>query len=342
MTIATEPANPVRLTPSQRKTFDKLLAIGMKRPTAPEDLADHLRGLLEDRLAPVLASWTEPRLWVSKSLIGTAIRCQGQTVAYAQAPRVGITRATAIGTVAHKAIQIAHTHPDLHPADYIRSALTAVPHSGPTFGEYWERLDPGSQSDIISEATSRLTAFLDRWPPLADTWVPRFEEGIHADLTKLKLAARPDLMLGRPRADSTQTMLICDFKTGSLRDEHDLEASFYALVATLSYGVPPFRSTVYSLASGEWTEPDVTVERLVATSETIADAITAHVEVLTEQRAAELTPGPHCRWCPVRDTCPVATPDARPASKPAAPPGETPAALDLDDEHDPFAIEESA
>ena len=65
------------------------------------------------------------------------------------------------------------------------------------------------------------------------------------------------------------------------------------------------------------------------------------IDGLTEAAPLTLTPGPHCRWCPARDTCPQATPDAKPTSKPPAPSSDSPT-VEVVDEDDPFALEELA
>ena len=78
-------------------------------------------------------------------------------------------------------------------------------------------------------------------------------------------------------------MFIADWKSGALRDNHVNEAMFYALVATLRHGIPPYRSTVYSLASGTFTDPDVTAERLRAAAAQVVAGVTAIVDVLTDE-----------------------------------------------------------
>ena len=162
------------------------------------------------------------------------------------------------------------------------------------------------QSDMQTQMVSRTTSFLDNFPPLRPEWNPRFEESIVARMGKLALAARPDLVMGRPRPDLTQTLLICDFKTGNLREEHEDEADFYALVATLRNGVAPYKSFVYSLASADYTSAQpVTPEVLFRAAERVIMATNAYVAVLSEKRDAELAPGMWCSWCPLAATCPV-------------------------------------
>lgn len=291
------------LTPTQLRVFDELLAIGGTRPVAPAGLADELARHITEGTAAALANWKESNMWLSKAGVGSIRRCEGQVVADSSQPRRrGLHRATAIGIVVHRAIQLAYTHPDRTPDQHVRAAL-AGSRSEEAFGEFWDDADDATQSDVIVESVNRLCGFLDSFPPLEAIWVPRFEDSTVARLRRLVLAAKADLTLGRPRGDGRQTMFLADFKSGELRDNHFEEAMFYALVSTLRHGCPPFRSCVVSLSSGEWTDPDVTPARLAAAADAVVGAVNARVEVLLELRAPTLSPGMHCSWCPAKATC---------------------------------------
>ena len=294
------------MTPTQVKVFDQLLAVGIDRPTMPATLVPELEEMLTKRTAAALALWTEPRLWLSKSKIETALRCEGQLVADAAEQRTAALHpATAVGIVTHKAIQLAHTHPHQPIASYVDAAIRASM-AEDAFGEFWNNADMAVQSDLIGQMVSKTTAFLDSFPPLQDSWTPRFEESMQAKVGKLVLAAKPDFTLGRPRPDLLQTMFLADMKTGGLNENHEDEAMFYALVATLRHGVAPYRSVVYSLASGEWTNPEVTPERLVAAAERVIGAVESICDVMTDRRPPLLSSGRWCMWCPAKDSCPAA------------------------------------
>jgi hypothetical protein len=75
------------LTPAQRVVFEDLLDIGSPRPTAPQALATDLRAYITEHTAAALSKWTERNLWVGKSLLNTALRCEGQLAADAAQPR---------------------------------------------------------------------------------------------------------------------------------------------------------------------------------------------------------------------------------------------------------------
>ena len=293
-----------RLTPAQRTTFDRLLAVGADRPQSREGLVDELRERIHTQTADALGAWGQS-VWFSKSQLTEAARCQGLIAANAaldDTPEASrpLHPATMAGIVAHRAIQISRTHPGEAPARYVAESIRAA-RTEDRFGATWEAFGDAERSDLQMAAVSKLVAFLDSWPPLRDEWVWRFEESTQARVGKLTLAARCDLVMGRPRPDGVQTMLLCDLKTGALGDFHEMEARFYALVAALRWGVPPFRSTVYSLASGDWTDPDVDERTLSLAADEVVAAVNARLTVLSEAAEPELTSGPWCRFCPAVD-----------------------------------------
>lgn len=293
------------LTAAQRAVFDDLLAVGGPRPVTPPGLASELADLIERGCAPALARWPESRLWLSKSQVSSMLRCEGSVVAAAAERHDGYSSPIAIGVVSHRAIQISHTHPHLTPSAAVDAAIEAS-RDDERFSQWWENQSVGAQSDLLCQMISRAVGFLDAFPPLPPNWVPRFEESIQARAGKLVLSARPDLVLGRPRPDMRQTMFLCDFKTGSINDSHQTEAMFYALVATMRFGTAPYRSTVFSVASGEWTDPEVSADRLRAVAATVVDAVTRYVDIILDRREPVLTADRWCAWCSARTTCSAA------------------------------------
>lgn len=297
------------LTPRQQRTHTDLLAVTAPRPYAPPGLAAELAERFHEAAASAAAQWTERRLYLNKGALSAAHRCEAQSAAEAARGRdSGMSLPALVGVVSHRAVQIAHTHPGRAVGDYVDLAL-ADP-GDDAAAEAWSVAEPGRQSDVRQRAVDRVATFLDSWPPLREEWTPRFEHRLQARVGKVTLSARPDLALGRPRGDGKQSMLLADLKAGDVGDQHARESMFYALVATIANGVPPFRSLAYSLASGEHTDPDVTADRLRAAADWAADGSRKIVEVRTGQREATATPGPHCRWCPLQDSCDVANPEA--------------------------------
>lgn len=308
------------LNTTQVATFNELLAVGGERPYAPAGLVESLTAELVDGTKDAISTWTEPRLWLSKAMVFGIERCEGGYLEDRRNPPPStMFPAVAVGLVAHRAIQLAYTHPGRDMADYIRHAV-AGSRAEEKFELFWSTADLSTQSDVMTQATSRLTGYLDSWPALEPAWTPRFEEPIQAKVGALTLSGRVDLLLGRPRADGRMTMLIADWKSGALKDEHRDEAAFYALVATLRQGIPPFRSTVYSLASGTWTEPDVTADMLHRSARQVVSSVQAIVEVMTEQRPPRSFCGaPWCGYCSAHAiTTPVRPSEEAPVEERAA------------------------
>lgn len=292
-----------RLTPRQVHTLNTLLAVGGERPYCPPELVAELETRIAAGTEDAVRSWTAKSFHATKGQLLTARRCEGQLQADAQQPRAPMHPAVVVGIVAHRAVQLSATHPGRAVADYVRQAVAGARASDESLDEWWSQTTLAEQSDLLSQISSRVLNFLDDWPPLAEAWSPRFEESMVAKVGGLSLSCRADLMLGRPRADLKQTILIVDLKSGALKEEHQDEASFYALVATLRYRIAPWRSTVYSLSSGDYCEPDITPDRLLDTADWVIEAVNNSIAALTEARPALLSPGDHCRFCPARQSC---------------------------------------
>lgn len=293
---------PPALTVPQRRLLDDLLMVGVPRPVAEPDLAERLRALLTARTAETLRQWRDGRLSFSKSNITALEQCEGLVVARAADPSPRqMAVPTALGVVAHRAIQLASTI-DGPVQQAVEHAIDSAA-SDPRFHDLYHGLSPWDQVEFTSKAVNHVLSFLDLFPPLEAAWNAQWERRLAVRLDGFDLVGVPDLILGRPRPDFSQTMFVADFKTGGLRPEHELEAMLYAFIATLRNGVPPFRSTVISLADGEWTPPDVTAPGLFDMAERVADAVNRHVELLLERRSPELHGGMWCRWCPNRTSC---------------------------------------
>jgi hypothetical protein len=291
------------LTPRQIKTLNELIAIGLQRPTEKQGLIEELYIKIKEETSDVLTKWTSKNFYLTKSQLTGALQCEGLVVARASEVASTFSIPALVGTFTHAAIQLAYTHPNRSIDEYVKHAIIGVRSNNEKVDSWWSEREIGEQSDIIVQVNSKLINFLDDWPKIDSKWNPRFEETINAKIGNLTLSGRADLVVGRPRTDGKQTLLIVDLKTGSLKEEHETEAMFYALAAAIRYGVTPWRSTVYSLSSGEWSEPEVTEEKLYSISEKVIKAVNSTISVLTESKPALLTPGDHCLWCPAKKTC---------------------------------------
>lgn len=295
------------LTPRQVATTNELLSLGLERPIHAPEIVSELRARILDGTSRSLERWTEKSLYFTKSQYMLSVRCEGEMVAASRQPRTGTSPAAVVGTVAHRGVQLSYTHPNRAVSSYVDSALTGARVADQTLDAWWSQQSVASQSDMLMQVTSKITNFIDDFPPLDPSWGPRFEEPMSAKIGRLTIAGRADLVIGRPRGDMRQTMMLIDLKTGALKDEHTNEAYYYALVATLRHGVPPWRSLVYSLASGEYTEPDITETVLLDACSSLVQGVNAFVDTMTESRTAKLNPGNHCRWCPSSGFCAAST-----------------------------------
>lgn len=291
------------LNPRQLKTLNELLALGAERPVSRSELSDELREKLLEGTATAVSGWTASSLYVTKSQIETALTCEGKLKAQADnVSRQAFNSSSVTGSLSHRGIQLLHTHPGSPLSEYARYSLD-VERDNEAFNTWWLGIGIGRQSEILTQATSKIINFVNDWPRLETAWNPRFEESLSAKVGHLTLSSRADLIIGRPSSGFRQTMLLCDLKSGNLRDGHEEEAMFYALVATLRYGVAPWRSIIYSLSSGEYTPPDVTEEKLMLAADRVIAGVKSIVAVMTETRPVQLTPGEHCKYCPVSATC---------------------------------------
>ncbi|MBI4260114.1 MAG: PD-(D/E)XK nuclease family protein [Actinobacteria bacterium] len=293
------------LSAAQRRTLEGLIGTG-RGPDFPGDLAVRLRDRLEGAIAAL--ELAEP-LWIWKRLLTDHARCEGmfEAVSAGEGPPFEHSLQTAAGALFHRAIQLDTS--DERGSDVRtvveRAALRLAEQDD--FGPFWEGLDRLDRSELLTEATRGLALFRDRFPPFGRRWQPIPEQRLRVKLAadSVVLTGRVDLMLGR------RSRLLIDFKTGEARPEHPEDMRFYALLLTLSFGLPPYRVATVFLESGEWQAEDVAEETL----EHAAGRVIAAARSAARLRAGTgpaLTPGPHCAWCPRGRTCPESSLVARP------------------------------
>lgn len=300
------------LTPVQERTLRRLLGAGDPRPVFPRDLAVRVRRDLERRLAPAAAGLAEgARLWVTKArLADLHARCEGLFLAGARGEGgLELGREAALGILAHKAVEIAVHAPRLAEAEAVGGALRRLARDDRRFAAFHRSLDGAEVALLVGEAVRRLALFRATFPPLRPSWSPAVEVPLRASMCggRVVLSARPDLILGgADRADPGRARrLIVDLKTGPERPEHRDDLRFYALVATLRFGVPPFRVATVTLEDGGWRAEDVAPGVLAAAARRVEAGAAAAARLLEGAEPA-LRPGPWCGWCPRAATCPRA------------------------------------
>jgi hypothetical protein len=294
-----------KLNPKQIKTLNNILSLGTNRPVAPQDFSEKIRNNIHNITNKNLEKWNNGNFYFNKNSYSSISKCEGIVLANKENNNNTsfMNSNIIVGNMSHKAIQISFTHKIEDVQIIINSLIEGMRESDKIEDKQFFALTDTKQSEIISQVCSRVTNYLDDWPPLQSIWSPRFEENISTKIGKLLLASRVDLIIGRPRSDYKRTILLVDFKSGNINDSHNEEALFYALVSTLRHEIMPWRSIVYSLASGEYTELDLNPDKLFEFSTKLSNSINKSVDLLLELEKPTLNPGEHCEWCPKSLSC---------------------------------------
>ncbi|MCC7078276.1 MAG: PD-(D/E)XK nuclease family protein [Acidimicrobiia bacterium] len=294
------------LNPCQQSVLSDLIDYGGERQVFDPGLAAGLRRELEDALVDLAHSYTARQPFViSKSRLSHVSTCEGLFLGRAR-DVFEMTRPMAVGILTHKAVERLMVDPrrHRHPRSVARHVIEIATSDDDTLGTWLDGLDPEETAEIAGQVSNLATDFVAQWPPVDAGWFPRVESRAAAVLCadRVKLAARYDLALGKPHGMQARTLIV-DLKTGTAGYTHLGEVRFYALIETLRHGVPPYRVALHSLETGGHHAEVVTEEMLFATTNWVAEGARAMHEVTTALRDPELSPGPACTWCPVRETC---------------------------------------
>jgi hypothetical protein len=297
----------VELTPAQQSVLELLRAPDRVRPEVDPSLRSELRRRLETELAPAAALLTAP-LFVSKAALGRVLACEANQVAEAASP-FEWSLATARGTVAHKAVQLSIGRADrVVPMALVDDSLERLSDDpGQGIAGFLLGLDPDERSELRDDVHRYVATFLELWPPLLPAWQPQTESPRRAELCggMIVLSGRVDLTLGAPHG-TVAGRIVVDIKTGRRQRVHADDLRFYALLDTLRVGVPPFSLVSYYLDEGEFAPETVTEETLEVAVRRTVDGATRLAQLAAGLRSPVATPGPTCRWCRIRVTCPAA------------------------------------
>lgn len=302
---------PATASPSQERLVDELLGWEAPRPRPDAGLARELDRILRDGLEPLVAELPQDeRLILGKTAL-SALACEGRFLdldgSFTWSPPI------ATGKLAHRAIEIDHaTRRRLSPAAAVERVWTEVASAGDGLAAYLNGLDDVDAATLRHDVTQRLQDFRDTWPVLPEAVPLRTEQSLRYSVGRgaVALVGTPDLLLGDVRPDGRARMLVVDLKTGLRRpmtERQDLR--FYALLATVKYGVPPFRWATYYVTEGDWDGEDLDAELLrIAARRAVAgaaDALRLRFDPPAEDEL-RLVPGAYCRWCGRREDCPAA------------------------------------
>lgn len=298
-------------TPAQLRVWSGLLAgDDHRRPPVDLDTARRWRGYLIDRTAEAadLLRSSEATLSLSKSKLD-ALDCDGRFLDQLDSA-FAWTIPMVVGDLAHTAIEL-----DLvggrqqSPEMLMHVAWAEFATSGTSAGEFVSMLGGVEADDLRARALRRVLEFREVFPLLPAN-ILRAEVGMKVRLHDgvIALNGRPDLVVGRVHRAERRQILI-DLKTGGRSRHHRHDLRFYALLATLKYGVPPFRVATYYLDEADWEEEDVDDGVLEAAARTVVDKVNRVARLVCRRPPDEqlaLLAGPACNWCGRNPTCPAA------------------------------------
>ncbi len=114
------------------------------------------------------------------------------------------------------------------------------------------QLEPADRAELESEVARQAEGMRRRWPALEPGWLPRTRLAMRVPLVEgaVELAARVDLVIGRPAVDEASVALV-EVTSGQRRPGHRADLHFDALVETLRSGAPPFVVATYYTRTGE-------------------------------------------------------------------------------------------
>src|SRR6476659_10035388 len=143
----------MQLTEPQQRTLDQL--IGTDRPVFPADLSQRLRDRIEEAVRGLELG--DP-LWLGKERLNDLDRCEGTfwSKLAGEGPAFAHSRATALGVVQHRAIEVvvgAREALEAHDAASIAATRTADREE--RFAEYWRQLGTAEQDDLLMEVAPR-------------------------------------------------------------------------------------------------------------------------------------------------------------------------------------------
>jgi len=309
------------LTPAQQEARTGLLALGQERPVFDPALATELGACLEDGLAPHAArlpaapgaggeggpgTTAGGELVVFKGMLGQILQCERWYLAQQGLGFAWSTR-TAVGTVAHKAIELAvFARRQPNPIEAVEQAVDRITDAAEPWGPAaWLAGAPEAElAELRGRASETVTRFFDCFPPLSRHWRPVLEARSRVDLCggRVVLKGKVDLSLGRAQGTEARVLLV-DFKTGAPHRGHVDDLRYYALLETVRSGVPPFRVATYYLDAARWHHEDVTPELLTSAARRVVEGVARVVGLTVEGRPPTLSPGPVCEFCPERADC---------------------------------------
>ncbi len=313
---------PPTSTPAQARVVDELLAWGSQRPVPPDGLAERLRSCTTEAVREWLAVRDIRRDLAGRPLLVTKTRlsrlvCDGLQ----QDPEPYVHAwANVRGTLVHAAIE---SDVDGARADAVDAVVdrawhrlaTDRPGDPSSIGAWLNARDGSERAAMLEESATLLAGFREVWPDLRSAPLRvRTEQRLVVLLggRAVRLQGVPDLIVESTVEDGRARRLIVDLKTGMPRGQRDRdELRFYALLATLSGGAPPFRWATLYVTEGRLEDEDRSEPGLTAAAARVADAVLQAARIArlasdVSAREERLRGGVWCRGCRRRGACPEA------------------------------------
>lgn len=293
------------LLPAQRKVLDAIRVPRNSRPLYPSELGDELKSSLGASLAGIEAA---PRgLWVSKRSLSGVLGCERNWLA-SEGSKFEWSASVAGGVLLHKAVEL-WSHSSMSPEDAVRSAVELSSDPASSLGAYLSSLGAAAMAEAVSVCTSLLTRFCESFPPLLPAWSPTSEMRTRVRLLNgaVVLAGQYDLTLGTPAPAHNGLVragrVIIDIKTGS-PSEGDLDdLLFYALLESMSVGVPPLGVGSFYVADSSIDFYRVEESDLYSAASRVADGVMTMMSLRADGAEPTVSPGRLCTWCPVASDC---------------------------------------
>lgn len=217
---------------------------------------------------------------------------------------------TARGSVVHKAVELSvHRRGEPTPLDLVDDAVALLESEDRdrSVGEWLRHTGEPVRAELLSEATTLVSQFLELFPPISRSWRPTCEARRRVELCddRLVLSGRFDLTLGVPDGDRAGRVVL-DIKTGGPRAQHREELRYYALLEAIYNGVPPARVASFYLDSGRVDYDDVDDNVLEAALRHVVGATRRLVALASGAEPVERGSAA-CRWCSLRADCRTGT-----------------------------------
>lgn len=313
-------ARPATTTPAQTRVVDEVLAWGAERPLAPDGLAERLLGHMTRAVGDWIALRDERPDLAARPLLVTKTRLARLVCDGLQRDPEPYVHAWANvrGTLVHAAIEADVDGARTEDASRVvgrawHRLATERPGDPRSIGTWLNARDAEERDRLTAESTLLLEGFREVWPDLHGAPVRvRTEQRLIVMLggRAVQLQGVPDLVVDSPVADGRARRLIVDLKTGMPRGQRDRdELRFYALLATLADGVPPFRWATLYVTEGRLESEDLSEAVLTTAASRVGDAVEQAVRLARSQPddpEERLAGGVWCTGCRRRTVCPAA------------------------------------